>query len=253
MINKSLVLFFVCFLLCLSCATTQKSSLKMISYKKNYVLTYKSGTFSLARESGFDSSSRNYVTKYKIQDTNNQKILEKVITFSEVKNLSKKVKVLSPVKSKYQVWFDGKVHQTTMTVNEKEGLLLVKMRSPEDQWNGEKRVPMVKGNGVRCFYSQVVECAYRIGFLQKAIKLKSGKMAFSLIWEGYPYIQEQYLNIKSEPVTQASLSYDGKNQVGEHRFSLNFGGNSVFYFVDKKFRLDRIFWPSQGLSVVSGK
>lgn len=225
----------------------------MRSYKKSYVLTDKSGTFTYDRQSGFDTKSESYVTKYKIIDPNNQKTLEKVIAFSNVKNISDKFKSLSPIKSMYQVWFEGELHETMMVINEKENFLTIKMRSPEDQWNGEKRIPMGKGNGVRCFFSQIIECAYRIGFLQKATKLKSGKMAFDLIWEGYPYIQEQYLNIQGQAFTKASLSYDGKNPAGENRFSLSFSGNSVFYFVDNKYRLDRMFWPAQGLSVVSAK
>jgi hypothetical protein len=225
----------------------------MRSHKKNYALTDKSGTFSLIRHSGVDSSSKSYVTKYKIIDQNNQKTLEKVILFSNTVNLNKDIKVLSPSKSKYQVWFDGDLHETVMMINEKENLLAIRMKSPEEQWDGDKSIPMGKGNGVRCFFSQVIECAYQIGFLQKATKLKSGKMAFDLIWEGYPYVQEQYLNIGSQPLVKASLSYDGKNQLGEHRFSLSFGGSSIIYFVDKNFHLDRIFWPSQGLSVVSVK
>lgn len=253
MINKFFVPFIIFYFLCFSCATDHEKDIKLRSYNKNYVLTDKSGTFSYQRESGFTSNSKSYVTKYKILDPDNQKSLEKVITFSNVKNINKKIRALSPHKSKYQVWFDGDIHETMMVINEKENFLVVKMRSPEEQWNGEKRIPMGKGNGVRCFFSQVIECAYKLGFLQKATRLMSGKMTFDLIWEGYPYVQEQYLNIQNQAISKASLSYDGKNPAGEHRFSLSFDGNSIFYFVDKKYRLDRIFWPAQGLSVVSVK
>ena len=53
----------------------------------------------------------------------------------------------------------------------------------------------------------------------------------------------------NEVFSNASLEYDGKNSNGERRFTLKFSGQSIFYFIDNKNNLSKMFWVSQGLSI----
>lgn len=218
------------------------------SYKKKFQLQDSSGYLKYEREVGVENKTNMFVAKYQIKDKDSDVVLERGISLSRFKSLSDSIMVLRPYKSQYQVWFEKKLYQVKMSLTD-DNLLNIKMRSPEEQWNGEKSVKLPKGNRVYCFYSQVMACAKRIGFLDKALKLKSGKMKFTMIWDGFPYFQEQYVGLQSSPWTTASLAYDGKNGKGEHRFSLNFKDHSIFYFVDKKMQFFKLFWPAQGLSI----
>ena len=136
-----------------------------------------------------------------------------------------------------------------MSISTKEKSMLMKLSSPEKQWRGQSLVKFPKMTGVFCYFSQILECANLSGFIDEATKRQAGSMKVLIIWEGFPYIHEQYLNIPKEVFLNATFAYDGKNQNNERRFTLKFAGQSIFYFVDKKNRLLKMFWVSQGLSV----
>lgn len=76
-------------------------------------------------------------------------------------------------------------------------------------------------------------------------------MNFHLIWDGYPFIQEQFLNLANNPFESAVLKYDGATRDGLKRFSLNVGANVIIYFVNNDLQLNKVFWVSQGLSMVA--
>ena len=210
-----------------------------------------SGSFVLEREAGLQKKENSFVVKRRVFVADNpQKELEKSIAISETGHLKNKVKVFRPKVSQYSVWFEGKKFFTEMKVDVPGRSLLVKMESPEPQWNGEKRFPFPHGTGLFCFFSQVVECAKTTGFFALATKNDVGQLNFHIIWEGYPYFGEQYLNIPDEPITQAKLVYDGKNEDGERRFSLYFGEQVIFLLVDANENISKMFWVSQGFQMI---
>ncbi|MCP4912661.1 MAG: hypothetical protein GY909_06045 [Oligoflexia bacterium] len=223
-----------------------------LKYKEKYSLTDKSGSFVVEREVGPYSKQKKYVTKYRVlskQDTS--KVLEQSTAISTPGVLGKKFRVLRPFKSQYNVWFEKKKYSNLMWIDLKRKGLMVKMSSPEKQWNGTKFFRFPRGTGLYCYYTQVIECAQFTGFLNKAIKNKGGEMNFHLIWDGYPYIQEQFLNLANNPFENAILKYDGATGDGLKRFSLNVGANVIIYFVNNDLQLSKVFWVSQGLSMVA--
>src|SRR5690606_29149995 len=102
---------------------------------------------------------------------------------------------------------------------------------------------------IYCYFSQIIECAHTSSFISKAIINGSGQMNFYIVWEGYPYFQQQYIGLQEELISSAQLSYDGENERGLRRFSLSIGNQIIFYHLDKGQNIQAIFWPSQGLSV----
>ena len=202
------------------------------------------GEFLFRRKVGFDGN-KNYVVKSDLTKLGNEDIaLEKTITISKVKTINKKLRLLIPQKSESQYFLDGKKYFSRISISDKK--ITVKMISPEKQWNGEKEFVLTKGNGNICFYANIVECAIVSGFLSKAIETNMGKMNFYIVWEGYPYFHEQFLNIPNEVFSRATLVYDGVNRRKEHRLTLSAGGQSQFYFVDKEYKIIRHVWSSQG-------
>ena len=221
--------------------------------KRRYKLTDKSGEFVIYRENGLKKSNNTFVTKRQVLpfDDDKSKVLEQSIAISKLGSLGKKIKMLRPQKSQYAVWFDGKKYLTDMTLKEKERSMLVKLKSPEKQWNGARSYKFPDPKSVYCFFSQILECVAVTGFLNKAFKKGRGQFNFYVVWDGYPYFQEQYLNIPNSVFSKAKFSFDGKNRNGEKRFSLSFGGQVIFYFLDKKNQFIKKFWVSQGLSMVA--
>lgn len=242
------MIYFFVLVTFLSCSTSDNENSHHLSfYSKNYSYQDKAGSFSLKRQSGLDVN-KNLVTKYRL--SGGKKVLEQSIVFSKVTKLKKKLPILVPISSQYNVWFDKRKYQSRMKLSENKKQLTVTLTSPEDQWNGSKSYDISDNNGVICFYTQVLECAKRIGFLERSIRSRSGAMTFTLIWDGYPYIQEQYGGLGDKPFTKASLRYDEKTSDGGIRFKLSFNNSIVFYFVDQNNHFERMFWPAQGVSVL---
>lgn len=238
-------LFFIFLLLC-SCASDRtKKSNGLSFYKKKYSYQDKAGEFQLLRESGVDKEKK-LVTRYRVSSEG--KVSEESIVFSKVGFLGKKLPVLMPQASYFRVWFDRKKYQSDIKVLDSKSLK-VTLKSPESQWNNTKTYQLPSNNGVVCFFTQVVECAKRIGFFDRAIKSKSGSMKFTIVWDGFPYLQEQYGGLESKPFSTASLKYDNKDESGKTRFKLLVDNSIIFYFIDENQHFEKMFWPAQGLSV----
>lgn len=245
--------YFISFILLLITSCAHRASIKSAPahYETKLVLQDKSGKFSVVRESGMAKNKKTYVTKYRVYNVEGggNKVLEQSIVFSTPGVLGDKIRLMRPERSQYKVWFDKKLYQTETVIDKKNKALIIKMESPEKQWQGEKSVVFPGGNGVFCYFTQLFECVRYTGFVEKAIKVTGGKMQFHVIWDGYPYFQEQYLNIKDSPFASAEMEYDGKTTEGEHRFSVSVSGNAIFYLYNEDKEYAKMFWPSQGLSL----
>ena len=252
--NNSKILISLLLIL-VSCSSQKKrktvKASRPVHYDTKMILQDKSGKFDVVRESGMAKNKKNYVTKYRVYSTNTseKKILEQAIVFATPGVLSDKVKVMRPERSQYKVWFDKQLYQSETRTDPKNKSLIIKMTSPEKQWSGEKSFVFPGGNGVFCYFTQMFECVKFTGFIDKAIEASAGKMSFHIIWDGYPYFHQQYLNISPGPFAGAEMEYDGKTKEGEHRFSVSASGNAIFYLYNENKEYVKMFWPAQGLSL----
>ena len=222
---------------------------KIPRYSKNYQLVDKSGTFFLHREAG-NGKNKTFLLKSKVFNTDRTKVLEESVMVSKL-GFYKNIMMARPIKSLYNVWFESKKYQTKTDIIPSKKLLNLKLKSPEEQWNGKKEIKLINTNLTYCYFSEVIDCAFISGFIKKAIELENGSMNLVVVWEGFPYIQEQYLNLPKKILTKSVLSYDGKNKTGEYRFSLDLGSQKILYFVDiKKGTFNKLFWVSQGLTII---
>jgi hypothetical protein len=219
--------------------------------KKRYELNDKAGNFSFVRESGFQAKGKTFVLKTRVTPPrgDQSKVLEQSISISEIGKLKNNLPILRPKIAQYTVWFDKKKYFTQLKTNVEKRSIEITMKSPESKWNGKKTIPFPNSTGVFCFYNQLIECAAMTGFIHKAIAKKAGSMNFTVIWDGYPYFHEQYVNIRLEVFSSASLSFDGEGKNGLYRFTLEVSGQQIFYSVDKNGRYRKQFWVAQGLSI----
>ena len=222
------------------------------SYKKKYELVDKAGKFFVYRQAGKIKRGE-YVVKREVtflKDRN--RIVEKSIALATLGTL-KSVNILRPKISQYAVWFNKKRYFSELKWDNKTRSIVLRMQSPEERWNGSKRIAVPKGTGVFCFFSMVMECAAATGFIKKAVSKGVGSMNFYVIWDGHPYIREQYQNLPEGIFSPAELAFEGAGEGGEQKFSLSVGGEAMFYFVRQKGILEKMFWVSQGMSMVAVK
>ena len=238
-----------------SCSTTnQKSPKEMLAnHDEQFNFTDKNGRYEIKISSGRDKKGKSYFTKKIMQISGGQKDkpLEKSVVISTVGTLKKKLIILRPKISQYNVWFDGKKYSSELKINTAKKAIDVKMTSPESQWNGNKQIKFPNSTTLPCFFSQIIECAKVSGFISKASEKKTGKMSVMVIWEGYPYLNETFSDFPSELFSEGQLEYDGLTKEKERRFNLRVAGQTVFYILDAKDVMIKMLWVSQGITMVN--
>lgn len=237
--------------LIVACSSTKKVT-EVTSTKGDYVFRDKSGSYGFQRESGPISKDRKlYAVKQILTGSSKegrQEVMERSIVVSRA-GIMKGRTLWRPEKSEYAVWFDGQQYSTRTQIDEKIRGLKVTVESPDPANNKTTDHSFPDGTGVFCYFSQVIECASALGFIEQAIGVGNGQMNFFVIWEGYPFFQQQYIGIPDVVMSPVTLSYDGENDRGIRRFSLSVANQVIFYQLNKVNELHAIFWPAQGLSV----
>ncbi|MBT6324592.1 MAG: hypothetical protein HOJ35_01370 [Bdellovibrionales bacterium] len=224
---------------------------ELVHKKKTYIYVDKFGKYILERETGSRGKSKDLVVKTRIITNDKKKQeLERSITISKKGNLKNKISILRPEISQYTAWYDQNKYFSEIKLNPKLKNIQIKMISPEKKWNGVQQVKFpIKGNGLYCFFSQLIECAKYTGFLSKALDAKAGQMNFYLLWDGFPYINNQFEGLEEKLFVNAKLVYDGETDKELKRFSLIFGSQSIVYLLDDNLSMSEMYWVSQGLSV----
>lgn len=254
--SKSILLCLSIILLT-SCASAKKTpkvlKKELVRGEEHFSYVDKNGQFVVKLSAGFNKKENTFFTKRELvaQGNESDKVLEQSIVLSDLGSIKKKKTILRPKLSQYNVWFEGKKYFSELKMNPAKKAIDVKMVSPESQWNGVKQIKLPSTHALYCFFSQVVECAKTIGFISEAIKKEAGTMNFYVLWEGYPYLNETLTDFPSALFSRAQFEYDGKTKDDEQRFNLKVAGQSIFFVVDKNQQMKKMFWVSQGISMVS--
>jgi hypothetical protein len=213
------------------------------------------GTYTLNRELGVVKNKNQVFTKMSMTDVNKPKdLLEKGVAISKVdlfKTKQGKIKILLPEISQYTVWFDGGKFFSQLKLDREQKKLEIILKGPEKKWQGTTEIPLEKNyEGAYCFFSQIPECVQVTNFLKMAVAKQTGKMSFKVIWDKYPYIQEQYKNLPIEPVSDGVFFYDGLAEDGSYKFILKVAGHHLFYHFSKDLTFSGHFWVIQGITQV---
>lgn len=249
-INSSL--FFITLLIS-ACGSNAINPRTLLSKRTDeYNFTDKNGSYLVKISNGLDKKGKVYFTKRSMESLGGKKdmMLEKSIALSDIGNV-KGLNVLRPKKSQYTVWFEGKKYVSELTLLPEKKSIELKMKSPEAQWSGNKTILFPKSKALPCFFTQIIECAEVSGFLSAADKKENSSMNLLIVWEGYPYLNETFSDFPSELFSVAQLEYDGKTKESERRFNLKVAGQSIFYIVNDKNKMTKMFWITQGISMVS--
>lgn len=255
---KSLFLL-LCITLFSSCSMLSGSSQDnsvFFDYKNvRYNLEENAGKFVVYRESGLKKGTNQFVVKRTVlpSDEDKSKILERSIAISTLGKLKNGLAILRPETSEFNVWFSGKKYSNRMKLDSKGKKLVVELDSPESQWTGSKSYEFPNPNSIYCFYSQLIECVAVTGFFSKAKESGFGQMNFYIIWDGFPYFHEQYLNLNQDVFAQAQLEFDEAKSDGQLKFSLSVDNQAIFYVLDKKLKLIKKFWVAQGMSMLESR
>jgi hypothetical protein len=226
----------------LSCSLPS-TSLKNYSGKSYFTFEDPSGVYTLKRELAETNKKIQLRQQlFKGQDEGNP--LEKSITISEVGKV-KENKSIRPMISQFSIWFEKKKYFSQLKLNKKDRGMDLILKSPEKKWNKNKKIKFEKGI-VFCWLSQIPECLRRANYLSKDKELKR---RFKVIWESFPYYTEQYRNLTANVFSDAIISYDGVFR--DHlKFAVQVDNQLIIYHFSKKLEFKKMFWVSQGISII---
>ena len=215
----------------------------------SYRLVDQSGEFELKRAKGYSSKDQFVVKKKLFRPKDLAKEIEKSITISTPKKNQNGINIYEPTKAESIYWLDGKEYKSTLSFNRDKKRITVRLKSPEEDWNGEKSTEITNELGVYCFFSQLVECVARTGFFKISREKKAGQMNFNVLWDGFPYFNEQYLGASNRVNSPGRLRYLGAVKDGHVKYQLEIEEQIIFYFIYQDSYLAKMYWVSQGLSI----
>ena len=247
-ISLIIILSLSSFFILTSCASSSSSSRSLWPREQQlYRWQDAGGTSYWRREVGTDAQGH-LTTKYLLYtpDLGPTRPVEKAVLFSEVGQIKGHLR-LRPWRAQYRVWLEGQEYFAEQQLDPARRKIVLKLRSPRPEWNGTQEVDFPRGK-VFCYAGQMAECLKGQGFLLTAIKQKAGRLNFHLVWEGYPFLQEQDAGL-TQLFTPAIVEYDGQLGPDLVRFSVSFAGQVLFFVVNERGQLQKFFWVAQGISV----
>ncbi len=235
----------------LSSCSSQLLTGEPIQGKTSYSYADVSGSYRLNRESR--QIKQKLVTRNQLLDTKggSSKVLEKTIMVSQIGSIkAKKTRILTvrPVASEFTVWLEGKKYHSRMQLNEKNKSMRLTLDSPETKWQGTSEIKFPKGKYF-CFFSQIPECLYHNYHLPHAHENKNKRYDFYVVWDGYPYIQEQLTRVGQSLSAPATLKFDGEIN-GQFRYIVEVEGQMILYHFTRSYDLVKIAWIAQGITIV---
>lgn len=217
--------------------------------KTFYSFTDVSGKYALNRETRF--IKKRLVTRSQLIDLNTKKVLEKSVTVSQVGTIQEgksRVRTVRPMASEFEVWLEGKKHTAMMQLEPKKKSMAVRVDGPDTKIKGSSEISFPKAKYF-CFYSQIPECLYHNQFLQRTYKNNDIALEFYVVWDSYPFIQEQLTGIGKGLFSVANLKFEGEVKK-VLQFVVELEGQVIFYHFSKSYDLVKIAWVAQGITVV---
>ncbi len=237
--------------LTISCSSKLNLKIKKNKSKKEkFTYADPTGKFSVLRRSGV-SSSNEFVTKEELFPYTKWEdaVLEKGIMISSYSKYNEKIPVLVPKISQRTFWFDKKKYftESMFFMDKKEAKF--SWRTPSDKKINKKVVKLDSERNLYCFFGQLIDCIKETGFFKTSKTKKSGVVYLSIVFDGFPFFNEQFGILKNGPIIESDFSFEKEMGRGVVRYSLSFLDQKIAYFVDRKGNLIDKFWISQGLSL----
>ena len=162
---------------------------------------------------------------------------------------NEKVPVLVPKISQRTFWFDRKKYLSESKFFMKKTEAKFSWRTPSDKKINKKVIKLDSERNLYCFFGQLIDCIKETGFFKASKIKKNGVVYLSIVFDGFPFFNEQFGILKNGPIIESDFSFEKEMGSGIMRYSLSFLDQKIAYFVDRKGNLIDKFWISQGLSL----
>lgn len=216
----------------------------LIDFDKNLSYTDTSGSYLYKKKLKFVKDEM--VSRVQLRVNEKGKDLERTTSVSKIKNRGKSDVVILPRIAEHKVWFNKKLYYSKIKAIPEKKIYQVSMSSPESKWNGIKEFKVPKSKKL-CWFSQIQECVKLLDLLDDSGK----KFEFYIVWDSYPYHTEQLTGASEDELfTRATIKFDS-NYSTYKRYEVSLGSTSMVYFYTAKKEFKKLFWISQGISLIS--
>ena len=241
--------FFLIILTFLSCAHPngifEREKNESHDKKEFYTFEDYSGKYTVTREIKMRPSklvSRVIILSSAGVELENQVAVSKI---GSVKSGKKNRLAILPEASQFKVWYDKEQYESYAVIDKKKRSIEIDIKKPKEKNPQKESYKLPKGS-IFCYYSQIPECLKMQNLLVSSAKKP---LSFYIIWDSYPFHTEQFQGVSSEPVVMAKLSLS-KYDNNEFKFIVDIGNQVIFYHYDKSLNFIKMFWISQGISLV---
>lgn len=241
---------FLVLLLLASCASLKRTG-EPESGQFVYSYTDVSGNYRLQRDVKFIKQKLVSRSQIMIPSAGSDRVVEKSVTVSQIgsiKSGNSRALVVRPLASEFTVWLEGKKYSSKMQLNTRQKSMRVTLDSPDSKWRGQSDITFPSGKYF-CFFSQIPECLYHNHILSKSYENKGQSFDFYVVWDNYPYVQEQLNNVGKNLFSHATIKYDGEPK-GRIRYIIDVDEQVILYQFTRDFELAGMSWISQGINVV---
>lgn len=210
-----------------------------------------SGKFRFQRDVRFIKKKLVTRTQILIPSAGSGRVVEKSITVSQVGSIKEnrgRTLVVRPLASEFTVWLEGKRYFSKMQLDTTRKSMRVTLDSPEPRWKGQSLIPFPRGKQF-CFFSQIPDCLYHNQYLARALEKKKQSFDFYVVWDNYPYVQDQLNNVGKNLFSHASVRYDGELK-SKIRYIIEVEDQVLIYQFTRNFELAGYSWISQGINMV---
>lgn len=219
--------------------------------KRSYSYIDVSGTYRLVREVKVINKKIITRNQFLVSTGGSNKVVEKSITVSQIGSVKKgkqRLLTVRPFASEFNVWLEGKRYESKMKLIPSKKSLQLNLNSPESKWQGISEVPVPKGRFF-CFYSQIPECLHHNQLLAQARERPTESFNFLIVWDNFPYLQEQLAGVGGKVFAVANLKFDGevKKRI---RYIIELEGQVLLYQFSNSYDLEKMTWVAQGITMV---
>ncbi len=242
--------FFLALLFLTACSHPGKGN-KPSEGKFVYSYSDISGNFRYQRDVRFIEKKLVTRTQILIPSAGSDRVVEKSVTVSQVgsvKDGKGRALIVRPLASEFTVWLEGKKYSSKMHLDTARKSMRLTLDSPDPRWKGQSFIPFPQGKQF-CFFTQIPDCLYHNQILSKSLGHKKQSFDFYVVWDNYPFVQDQLNNVGKNLFSHASVRYDGEPK-GRIRYIIDVEDQVIIYQFNKNFELTGYSWISQGINMV---
>jgi hypothetical protein len=150
--------------------------------------------------------------------------------------------------SRTSLWHELRLFTSTVEISDENLVIKYSGEGKESEKTFIRSdYPELQKTNYLCFFDTLYECGKLSGFFKQAISKKKGRMNFTILWNGFPWIEWVSKDLKDMAFSSAELEFNGEVQKNRFVFSLYSAGQTFMLALNEELELIAFEWPIVGI------